>query len=37
MYARHINRENPNFYMDAWMKSYYKKEKAKDRTYYLKY
>lgn len=32
MYARHINRENPNFYMDAWMKSYYKKEKVKEKA-----
>lgn len=37
MYSKNINRENPNFYMDAWMKSFYKreitKEKAEDRKY----
>jgi hypothetical protein len=37
MYARHINRENPNFYMDAWMKSYYKKEKEKEKAEEKKY
>ena len=30
-YSKHLNRENPNKYMDAWMRSYYKKQLAKEK------
>ena len=31
MYSKYLNRSNPNAFSDAWLKSHYQKERAKER------
>jgi len=30
-FRKYLNKENPNKFMDSWMKSYYKKERQKEK------